>query len=470
MKRKPLKLRTKIAISFTALLVLWSLVVALSLNYLLSESSRDLIRERGVSIVRALATECAPLVHYEDLFSLSRLLKERMKAIPDLRYIAVLETGGRPVWSTFSNGIPKDLLRAVHQRPSNQDVSTQLIQSKQELIYDYEHEKGDVIVRMGLSLAPAQELTKETMTRMIWIAVAGFIAIFAIALYVSRPIEMLSQAVERTLRLNRKIEKGESHEGTLETSTITKHFHELMDSLEERTRQLDVSRRLAYLGEVSASMAHEINNPLGAIAMNTDFLEKRVKAGELSSDAAKEVERLGTATKRATFVAHKLLQFARYSTQDEKVKYRPVKIDALIQECLDFLEDRIRSSQMKIRREIPEKLPVIMCDEQGIQQVIFNLLTNALEASLKGGEITICVFVDEDWLTFQVSDRGKGMSEDILKQVTEPFFTTKKEGTGLGLAICNSIVRACRGSLSLESQPGHGTTVTVRLPKKEKVA
>ncbi|MBI2059957.1 MAG: hypothetical protein HYT87_09325 [Nitrospirae bacterium] len=463
--RRPLKLRTRISASFVILLAICVGFLAISLGYLVSKSSLGFYRERGVHITSALAAQAGPLVYYEDLTGLANLLQSQMKAIPDIRYIAVLEPDGRPIWSTFPSGLPADLLAVPHETKRSSEVSARIVRMAEKLLYDYEVRKGQVVVRIGMTLSPVQALNHAIVISAVWIGCGCILAAVLLALYISRPLEALSSAIERAVVLDRRTGGGEGVKDTLETSAIAGHFHDLMARLEERTKQLDAAKKLAYLGEVSATIAHEVNNPLGVLAMNSEFLEDRARSGELTPDAAREVARLRIASRRATLAVQKFLQFARYTTAGG-LRPRPAKLPTMVQECVELLGDKIHLARCVIRTDIPSNLPPVMCDGQGLQQVLFNFLTNAVDASPEGGEIVVRASLDGDGLHLQVSDQGKGMSEDELNRATEPFFTTKEEGLGLGLAISHSIVRAHGGTLELRSEAGKGTTATVILPTK----
>jgi two-component system NtrC family sensor kinase len=231
---------------------------------------------------------------------------------------------------------------------------------------------------------------------------------------------------------------------------------------------LEASKKLAYFGELSASIAHEVNNPLGVIVMNSSFLEKRRAAGGLSPGAAEEVGRLSAAAKRATLAVQKLLQFARHTTERMPVRHKRVHLQSIVRETLDLFEDHIQVAGCGAQVDIPENLRPVNCDAEGIQQVLFNLLANAIDASPKGGEIRIKVTSDSECCSISVSDQGQGMSPDVVGRAKEMFFSTKgpERGTGLGLAISDAIVKNHAGELLLQSRLGQGTTVTVRLPVK----
>lgn len=466
MKRAAPKLRTRIGLYFLGLLVVWTLLVSVLLGSLLTQSAREVFRERGAQLARRTALECAPLVHYEDVSAISQHLRTLTAAPSDVRYVVVLGEDGDVFASTFARGVPDALLRLRHTEKLGDGLTAQLVETPQELLYDYEAEKAGVRVRVGMSLWPVQSLVQSITGYILWIGVAGLLGVFAIALHVSRPVEALATAFTRAANLDPHIREHSELYGTLETSNLADWFQELITRLQESTKRLEGSQKLAYLGEISASIAHEINNPLGIIVLNSEFLAKRADAGTLAPDATAEVGRVRSAALRATLAAQKLLQFARYSTQKTPITRRRMRIDPLVNETVELLRDRFQLSGCTVRLEIPDDLPAMSLDQQGIQQVLFNLLTNAIDASPNGGEIVIRAEVTDRDFVLSVIDHGEGMSEELVKTVKQPFVSTKQPGggTGLGLAISESIVQTHGGVLVIESRVGQGTTVSVRLP------
>ena len=471
MKRPAPKLRTRISLYFLGLLVVWTLLVSVLLGSLLTQSAREVFRERGAQLARRTALECAPLVHYEDVSATAQHLRTLVAPPSDVRYVVVLGEDGEVFASTFAHGVPDALLHLRHAEQLGDSLTAQLVETPQELLYDYEAEKAGVRVRVGMSLWPVQSLVQSITGYILWIGVAGLLGVFAIALQVSRPVEALATAFTRAADLDPHILKHSDLYGTLETANLADWFQELITRLQESTKRLEGSQKLAYLGEISASVAHEINNPLGIIVLNSEFLAKRAEAGTLEPGAAAEVGRVRTAALRATLAAQKLLQFARYSTQKTPATKRRMRIDPLVHETVELLRDRFQLSGCTVRLEIPDDLPAISLDQQGIQQVLFNLLTNAIDASPAGGEIVIRTAVDEREFVMSVTDHGEGMSEELLKTVKQPFVSTKEPGggTGLGLAISDSIVKTHGGTLEIHSIVGKGTTVAIHLPLRPAV-
>jgi len=461
--RRPQRLRTKVTGYFLVLVFSWSVMMAGSLEYLFSRQMYDSVRDRGVHVTRALVAESLPLIRFEDFRGLAALVRTQMRSLPDLRYVFVLDETGTPIWSSSPKGPPRGLVRLARVRAT---PAPRLVRLGDDLVYAYSADAGGARVAMGLSLAAAERFVWATIPHVLWMGAAGLFAVFALALYVSRPVEALSRAVERAVVLDQATGgSAASFDELVETSAIASRFHDVLDRLEERTRQLDGARKLAYLGEISTNIAHEVNNPLGVIVMNAGFLQKRLKNGQIDPVAAKEIERLSTAARRATLVVQKFLQFTRYSNRPGDVRQRPTHIDALVRESLDLLEDRIRNSRTTVRTHFPESIPAISCEEQGIQQVIFNLLTNALDS--EGAEIDVRLEVRDKTFVLEVQDTGKGMPAEVAARATEPFFTTKPTGSGLGLAISRSIVQAHGGRIRIETELNRGTTVGVELPIQE---
>jgi len=460
---RPRRLRTKVTGYFLVLVFSWSVMMAGSLEYLFSRQMYDSVRDKGVHITRALAIESLTRVHYEDYSALSDLVRSHRRSLPDLRYVFFLDANGTPIWSTFRDGTPRGLVRLARGSP---DLEPRLVRLGRELVYAYSADVAGARIATGLSLVAAERFVWATIPHVVWMGAAGLFAVFALALYVSRPVEALSRAVERAVVLDQATGgTPATFEELAETSAIASRFHDVLDRLEERTRQLDGARKLAYLGEISTSIAHEVNNPLGVIVMNAGFLQKRLKSGQIDPAATKEVERLSTAARRATLVVQKFLQFTRYSTRPGDVRQKKTRLDAIVREALDLLEDRIRNGRTEVTTHFDEDVPAVLCEEQGIQQVIFNLLTNALDAG--GTTIDVRLRLGEGTVVLEVKDTGKGMEPEVVQRATEPFFTTKAQGSGLGLAISRSIVEAHRGRLDIDSAPGRGTTVSVELPRRE---
>lgn len=464
MNRPRVSFRRRLAVQMLALMVPWSLFVFTCLVLVFHREAEGFQRERDQQTSLTLADEIATLFHNGQVSALDELFAEHREAWPALRYVFLQEPSGRLLWSSFEGGTPNSLvhLRADEENPGA--PPPRRVTMGPEHIDDFLQRRSGLLVRLGFDATPAREVALHMVPVIVVTGLAGLALVFGLASFLSRPVESLHQAVDRALALDVATRQLDPDETVSETAAIAAGFDELMDRLEVRTRQLDSARKLAYLGEISTSIAHDVNNPLGVVLLNASFLKRRLEAGQLPKVCEPEVQRTWRAARRATLVVQKFLQFSRYSSDDGRVLHRPVDLRRLAEETVELLEDKLRNTRATVRVDAPEELDPVPCDEQGLLQVLLNLASNGLDASPEGGEVVIEVRVEERRVLLRVRDEGEGMAPEVLARVTEPFFTTKEEGTGLGVSISRSIVESHGGELRYESQPGRGTTATVELP------
>lgn len=223
--------------------------------------------------------------------------------------------------------------------------------------------------------------------------------------------------------------------------------------------QLMHADRLATIGQLAAGVAHELNEPLESIL---GFSQLVKKSAELSGQAQKDVERIVKAALHAREVVKKLVTFARQQTP-EKVE---TSLNTIVEDGLYFLESRCTKAGITVVRELLPTLPAIAADPVQLHQALVNMVVNAIQAMPLGGTLTIRTHVDELYATLSVEDTGVGMSEDVLKNIFTPFFTTKAagQGTGLGLSVVHGIVSSHGGSIRVESKPGQGSLFEIRIP------
>ncbi|MDI6098279.1 ATP-binding protein [Actinoplanes sp. NEAU-A12] len=222
------------------------------------------------------------------------------------------------------------------------------------------------------------------------------------------------------------------------------------------------SQRLESLGQLAGGIAHDFNNMLGVILNYASFVIEEAESAEpdatmIASDA-KQVIRAG---KRGTDLTHQLLAFARR----EVVRPQPVNLNALITEVQGLL-GRTLGEHITLIFRPGANLPTVTCDPSQIEQMLVNLALNARDAMAHGGNLVIDTALLDERIRLRVSDSGRGMPADVAERAFEPFFTTKgsAEGTGLGLATVYGIVTQAGGEVTLTSDVGLGTTVTVLLP------
>jgi nitrogen-specific signal transduction histidine kinase len=228
--------------------------------------------------------------------------------------------------------------------------------------------------------------------------------------------------------------------------------------LQEQVRHAD---RLATIGQLAAGVAHELNEPLGNIL---GFAQLAKKCPGLPEQAEQDIEKISTASLTAREIVKKLLIFA-HQMPPKKTK---INLNHLIEESLSFFESRFAKEKIEIVRSFCAGLPEVAADPAQLNQVLVNLIVNALQSMPTGGRLTLRTVMGKDRIGLMVEDTGIGMSEEVLKKIFIPFFTTKDvgQGTGLGLPVVHGIVTSHGGSIKVWSKVNQGTRFEIQLPVK----
>jgi len=231
------------------------------------------------------------------------------------------------------------------------------------------------------------------------------------------------------------------------------------ERLQEQLRHAD---RLATIGQLSAGVAHELNEPIGSIL---GFAQLVQKYPELSEQVRQDIEKIMKASLHAREVVKKLMLFARQMPPQKT----QVNLNQIVEESLYFLESRSSKEGIKVIRSLSPDLPEVTADPAQMTQVFVNIAVNAIQAMPNGGKLTIRTDSSEKFVSLIVEDTGIGMEEGIIKQIFLPFFSTKDvgEGTGLGLPVVHGIVTSHGGSVNVTSEVGRGTKFEIQLPIAE---
>ena len=377
--------------------------------------------------------------------------------------------------------------RLIQKAQASDGPSQEQIQQGFERFEDLETNLEQA-VEDALTAAEAR-LTKALSDFLWWI---GGIAAVGLALglglawwmarWIERPLHLLREASGRIL--DGDFEIGHRVAGRDEFGDLARGFdqaawaiHDLLATKEENLQVLQAnqaqllrSARLAAVGELAAGVAHEINNPLSVVLTYSVLLrEKAQKAPAQTLEAfPKLVDRLQLveeASRRCKTIADNLLTFSR---QQDDTSKQPVDVAVLINDALRLIRPLLRRENLRITSHVEDGVPHVSSNAQQMQQVLFNLMSNALYASPKGGEVRIHATAEDDGCSIQISDDGEGIPEDVVDRIFEPFFTTKPvgHGTGLGLSIVYGIVQSHDGKIEVQSEVGQGTTFTVWLPSR----
>lgn len=316
------------------------------------------------------------------------------------------------------------------------------------------------------------------------------VATYAGLLTPTKPGRFLAAVINRTVvvavlagvgyfALTREERKGREEAARAELALQTEHLLRANAQLVEIKNALSRSERLAAVGQLVASVAHEVGTPLHSIAWHVQALSEDAN---VTPEMRKRIAIIDSQIGRVVRIIEDLLS----STQPRKPSPAHLPVDRLVYPVTGLMGPSFAGKGVALKVELGTDLPAIWGDAEQLQQVLINLMTNALAATNSGGEVAITAgsrpatspeaeaqrrsgeIPVEQMITLTVKDTGCGMPEEHLKRVFEPFFTSKVlgDGTGLGLFLSHEIVAAHGGSLSLESAVGKGTTVVVALPSR----
>lgn len=244
-----------------------------------------------------------------------------------------------------------------------------------------------------------------------------------------------------------------------------------LEKIQEYQEQLNHSSRLASIGELVDSVAHEINTPIGIISAHADSI---LLQGNSESLPKEEIEIIKRQTKRVGEYIKSLLSFSK------RISFNPeyLIVQDLIDESIYLLQPRFREKNIEVIRECPKQSITLFGDRRQLEQVLINLFNNAIDSISGIGKIVIKLSEENlvrsklhnekltKFVLISISDNGSGIKAEYLDKIFEPFFTTKeKAGTGLGLSIAKSILSRHRGKIEVQSKPDEGTTFTLIIPK-----
>lgn len=223
------------------------------------------------------------------------------------------------------------------------------------------------------------------------------------------------------------------------------------------TETIDMHKiKMAAIGEFAAGIAHELNTPLANISLIAENLTEETK----DEGVICELNKIVTQVEFSARIVRELLAFSR----KERPTFEMVDLNSIVEESLDVVKVE---ETYRLQKDLQEDLPMVKADPYQIQEVLMNLIQNAKDAMAEGGDLFIRTRFVEGAVEVQVRDTGNGIPEENLKQIFQPFFSTKPhgKGVGLGLAICSRIIANHKGELKAESEVGRGTVFTVKIPR-----
>jgi two-component system NtrC family sensor kinase len=331
--------------------------------------------------------------------------------------------------------------------------------------YDY-FAPWDWIIAVGSYEDEFYDEAKKIKWRILaWMVPLTLIVACGATFFVFLAARIFTDPINRMLETIRQVKRGRldvrveinSDDELGELGAAFNRMTEIIQRNREMEATLAQQGKMASLGVLSSGVAHEINNPLGVILGYAAYLEGKMSENDPGYKYIHEIKR---ESKRCKKIVQDLLNYAR----TPKPVLAETNLNVLLEQIADFAANHTDMHDVKVVMELEKGLPMVMLDGDQMRQVAINLILNAGSAMGRGGLLTISTSIDDGYAVIRFRDNGSGVAQDNLEKIFEPFFTTKEKGTGLGLAITKQIVEQHHGSISIESEAGVGTTVTVRLP------
>jgi hypothetical protein len=350
---------------------------------------------------------------------------------------------------------------AVVMKPIHSNVSCQRC-----------HQKGQPYIGavvLEKSMTPAEANIADNRNLLIAYGLVIFVLV-GIVLWLLI-VRLVTQPVSTVLQQMRQVQAGDlgaraEVEGVDQIGQMAEGFNSMVDGLEIATRELQTSHekqiqqvdKLASIGELASGIAHEIRNPLAGIGAAVEVLSENGGNGqhrEIVGEIRQQINRLNSTLRE-------LLDFAR----QREPEIAHCEVPELLKPMIGLVRVDAQKQNIQLIEQYPPDLPPICADAQQVQQALLNVLLNAVQAMPKGGTLTISAtavvktLIDghDQAVRIRIQDTGGGVAAENLSKIFTPFYTTKHRGTGLGLAITRTIVEKHHGTITVESEPGRGTT------------
>ncbi len=460
-------IKSKLLFITISIILLFGIAHLLILNFIIKDKLEERFINRGVRLGYYLANEIEEPLLYDNLFLTQQSIMDWMNEAPEHAYALVISSDGLPIVTTFYNNIPAGLVKAnLPNRAINQ---VKIIMNEDEEYYDIAVPIMNGLggfLRLGLNKGSVSSPINRIMNILLFM-VAVFIFLGSIsAYYLSRmitlPIYKIVEASETVNlegdRINLEIKTGD------EIEKLSKTFEKMVERLQLNHQILSVANKkvyenekLASIGYLASGIAHEIRNPLMGITNGLKRIEKNPQSIEQIN---KYIPIMLKGSIHIETILNGILQYAKKDTGILTV----VNVKDAIEDAVSFISHKIAEENIILDKQ-DEVNYMINGNRQNITQILINLMINAIEAMPLGGTLTIKLRQESQFLWFDISDTGKGISDEIVDKIWEPFYTSKEatKGTGLGLAVTKSLVEANGGQIYCSTKLNYGTTFSFSL-------
>jgi signal transduction histidine kinase len=248
-----------------------------------------------------------------------------------------------------------------------------------------------------------------------------------------------------------------------EILSLNTELNDYIQRLQKTQQQLIQAAKLSSIGQLSAGVAHELNNPLSGVLIYTRLMKEKLAKNTIDKEQLQNnLTKIESAIEYCTGIIRGLLDFARQS----EPLLRPVTVSRAIDKALSLVEHQPKMKLLEVVKDESPNLPLVVADFNQLVQVFINLLVNAVQSMEDGGKLAIRTESEDEWVKMSISDTGCGIPPGNMDKLFTPFFTTKEDikGVGLGLAVSHGIIERHGGRIEAQSEVGKGSTFTVFLP------
>jgi two-component system NtrC family sensor kinase len=326
------------------------------------------------------------------------------------------------------------------------------------------------VLDISLSLAATDKRIQEIKSTTILLMVITILTVSAIIVLfiqraVYRPVRELAEGTTKVAAGD--FDHSIPPRSEDEIGQLAKSFNTMTRRLKEVQYQLLQSEKLASIGKLSATIAHEINNPLNGILTYTKLIERKLADGILKEEEIPKFRSylaiMERETERCSTIVRNLLDFAR---QREPSLKPDVDINEVIDEALALLANQVALQEITVEKRYGQ-LPPLMADPMQLRQVFLNIILNSCEAMHNGGVLTVTTTSSnkrEKTVRVEIADNGVGINQKDIPKIFDPFFTSKEKGTGLGLSVVYGVINSHHGTIEVKSKVREGTAITIKLP------
>ncbi|MDP3333710.1 MAG: ATP-binding protein [Methylococcaceae bacterium] len=487
-----MRITTKLTLSLTFI----GLFIFISYGiYHLSIEQKDLTRVISLQtklLGKGLHIAIENAMRDKQLADITELLNGLEKIEPELK-VRVYDAQGKAFPDAIGNSYPSDFQERLHAA-LNDDEDNQFFYPQETpeyitLLLPLQNTKGEklgvlVFVRALHEMRRDLEVTRRNLaiSTLTFIVIAAPLCTIICLIYIGWPLQRLTDGMKQIRDGNFSPLPLINHQDEIgillktfnvmaaELATARQNLKEEAQARRQVQIALQEADKLITIGQLSAGLAHEIGSPLQILKGRSEHL---LLCADQPDEVTRHVRILVSQTERITRIVQQLLEF----TRRRPPHFVPIDLCDSVNAVLNLLEYEAYKKQVELSYEASKNVPLIVADSDGIQQIVLNLITNALAATGEGGRIVVAVKPCQsdadparnkaaEAVQLTVRDNGCGISKEIIEHLFEPFFTTRHEqgGVGLGLAVARSIVTAHHGSIKAESAPGQGSTFTVILP------